>query len=144
MADVKDVAAAILQREGSMSTWKLQKLVYYCQAWHLAWDDHELFPDEVQAWANGPVVRSLYDSHRGKFSVGATGGGDHGLAMNEIETIEAVLRVYGKMSGADLAALTHREPPWRDARARARLKDGERGNEIISKAAMAEYYQSLL
>lgn len=68
MASVFDVAAYILERQGPMTTWKLQKLVY-CQAWSLVWDDDVLFPEEIEAWANGPVVRELYNAHRGKRAV---------------------------------------------------------------------------
>ena len=59
MASVFDVAAYILERQGPMTTWKLQKLVYYSQAWSLVWDDDVLFPEEIEACANGPVVREL-------------------------------------------------------------------------------------
>ena len=40
---VHDVAAYILQKHGPMTTMKLQKLVYYAQAWGLVWDDCPLF-----------------------------------------------------------------------------------------------------
>lgn len=59
MASVYDVATYILEKQGAMTTWKLQKLVYYSQAWSLVWDDDVLFPEEIEAWANGPVVREL-------------------------------------------------------------------------------------
>lgn len=40
---------------------KLQKLVYYAHAWHLAYKDTPLFDDDiVEAWPWGPVVRSIY------------------------------------------------------------------------------------
>jgi uncharacterized phage-associated protein len=65
MADVFDAAAYILKVCGDcdelpVTTWKLQKLVYYSQAWSLVWDDEPLFPEEIQAWANGPVCPALY------------------------------------------------------------------------------------
>ena len=46
MASVFDVAKYILKQAGEMSTWKLQKLCYYSQAWSLAWTEHELFSEE--------------------------------------------------------------------------------------------------
>ncbi len=52
-----------------MSAMKLQKLVYYSQAWSLVWDDEELFPEEFRAWANEPVCRELYDAVKGSFNV---------------------------------------------------------------------------
>ena len=50
MASVLDAAAYMLQRCGPMTTWKLQKLVYYAQAWSLVWDDDALFDEEIEAW----------------------------------------------------------------------------------------------
>ena len=64
-----DVAAFILKESGPMTAMKLQKLVYYCQAWSLVWDEKPLFKEKIEAWANGPVVRALYEKHRGKFKV---------------------------------------------------------------------------
>ena len=37
MASVLNVAQYVLNKVGDMTTLKLQKLVYYCQAWSLAW-----------------------------------------------------------------------------------------------------------
>ncbi len=53
---VESVAAYILSQHGKLSAMKLQKLVYYCQAWSLVWDEAPLFQEQIQAWANGPVV----------------------------------------------------------------------------------------
>ncbi len=63
MATVFDVAAYILEQYSAIPTMKLQKLIYYCQAWSLVWDEEPLFSEDIEAWANGPVVRSLYEAH---------------------------------------------------------------------------------
>ena len=55
MATVLDVAKYVLEHNGRMTTMKLEKLVYYCQAWSLGWDEVPLFEEDFQAWANGPV-----------------------------------------------------------------------------------------
>lgn len=142
MANVHDVAAAILERQGAMSAMKLEKLAYYSQAWHLVWDDEPLFEDRIEAWANGPVSPALYDKHRGQFSVGSWPAGDSDrLQPNEIETIDVVLDTYGHMTAPALSELTHREDPWLDAR--HGLRPGQRSNREITHAAMAEYYGSL-
>jgi len=144
MADVRDVAQYILEQRGSMTTWKLQKLVYYCQAWSLIWDDEPLFDDDIEAWANGPVVRKLYDIHVGHFRISSMEGGDP-TRLNRVqrETIDAVLKTYGDKSPQWLSNLTHSEPPWRDTRRLAGLSEGERGDAVIPLDAMAEYYGSL-
>lgn len=74
---VFDVAEYILEKHAAehpespqMTTMKLQKLVYYCQAWHLVWDGRPMFPEEIQAWASGPVCPAPYEVHRGVFTVG--------------------------------------------------------------------------
>lgn len=71
MADVFDVAAYILNKQGRMTTMKLQKLCYYAQAWHLVWAEKPLFDEPIQAWANGPVCPELYQAHKGKFDIDA-------------------------------------------------------------------------
>ena len=59
MASVSDVAAYILQQQGAMTTWKLQKLIYYSQAWSLVWDDDALFPEErrTDRWCANSTIR---------------------------------------------------------------------------------------
>lgn len=143
MAKVDDVVAAILEHAGPMDTWKLQKLLYYCQAWSLVWDGKPLFRAPIQAWANGPVVRAVYNKHRGMFRVDRWGEGDPSrLTKDEAETVRAVLRFYAKKSGHELSALTHRERPWMDAR--KGLDPGDRSEREISWASMAEYYGGLV
>jgi uncharacterized phage-associated protein len=56
MAKVSDVAEYILEKVGETTAMKLQKLVYYSQAWHLAWTEQPLFKDKIEAWCNGPVI----------------------------------------------------------------------------------------
>jgi uncharacterized phage-associated protein len=142
MPSVHDVAAYILAQKGEMSTWKLQKLVYYSQAWHLVWDEEALFPERIEAWANGPVVRALYNEHRGKFMVRSWRSGKaSALTQSQKETVDAVLETYGNKTAYWLSQLTHREPPWRDAR--VGLPSGARSTRVIKRDAMADYYGSL-
>lgn len=141
MANVHDVAAYILQKAGPMTAMKLQKLVYYSQAWSLVWDEKPLFREDIQAWANGPVVRELYDRHRGRFMVNSWNGDSHKLSRDQKETINSVLEFYGKKPSQWLSDLTHQEDPWLDAR--RGLRPLARGDKVITHAAMAEYYGSL-
>jgi uncharacterized phage-associated protein len=143
MANVHDVAVCVL-RGKKMSAMKLQKLVYYSQAWSLAWDGKPLFPEEIQAWAHGPVVRELYEDHKGKYMVSPDdfpSGNPAKLDADQLETIETVLSSYGQMSAAQLSELTHAEAPWRHAR--TGLEDGAPGSWAISHDSMRSYYSSL-
>ncbi|MEO5347929.1 MAG: Panacea domain-containing protein [Magnetococcus sp. YQC-9] len=142
MATVFDVAAYILEKIGPVSAMKLQKLVYYSQAWALVWDEKPLFDEAIQAWINGPVVPALFNVHRGQFLVTRIPEGvSANLTASEKETIDAVLGYYGSKSSQYLSDLTHMERPWRDAR--ADLPDTERGEKEITHAALSEYYGSL-
>jgi uncharacterized phage-associated protein len=145
MASVHDVAVYILQRIGKTSAMKLQKLVYYSQAWHLVWEERPLFPEKIEAWANGPVVRELYRDHRKRFEVTVKtfpDGDPSRLSQLEQETIDAVLDSYGKLKAFELSEMTHREAPWKDAR--RGVPPGVACSNVITKQAMAEFYESLL
>ncbi|MFW9605022.1 MAG: Panacea domain-containing protein [Pseudomonas sp.] len=144
MANVFDVAAYILEMQGSMSAMKLQKLVYYSQAWALVWDDEPLFNNVIEAWANGPVVRDLYEKHRGKYQTAASdfvAFQDGNLDKNQKDSIDHVLKAYGDKSAQWLSDQTHSEMPWIEAR--KGLSDMERGHNEIKISTMAEYYGSL-
>ena len=140
-----DVAAQILKQLGSMPALKLQKLVYYCQAWSLVWDDAPLFNERIEAWVNGPVIPHLYAAHRGQYIVEAlTQGNPSALSSQQGTTIKNVLDFYGDKETQWLVELTHLEEPWKQARKRVGLAPLERGTEEISQAEMAEYYSSLV
>ena len=51
----------------SITTLKLQKLVYYSQSWSLVWDDAPLFEEDFEAWVNGPVAVSLFHALQGYY-----------------------------------------------------------------------------
>lgn len=142
MANVFDVAASILHKQGAMTSMKLQKLVYYAQAWSLVWDERPLFPERIEAWANGPVVPELFRAHQGEYTVSHEPNGDRkALTEDERETVDAVLKTYGDKPANWLSALTHREDPWVEAR--SGLTDGVRGNCTINHGAMADFYSNL-
>jgi uncharacterized phage-associated protein len=142
VASVNDVAAAILERGGTMTAMKLQKLVYYSQAWHAVWDEEQLFPSEIEAWRNGPVCRDLYEGHRGMFQVSTwPRGNSESLARNESETVDVIVGSYGRLSGQQLSDLTHSERPWVEAR--AGCSPDERSSAPITLESMVDYYSSL-
>lgn len=143
MNTIFDVATYILSQKGEMSTMKLQKLCYYCQAWSLVWDDAPLFPEEFRAWANGPVCNELFQKTKGKFSVVESdeGGDVSFLSDSQKETIHQVLEHYGIRNAQWLSQLTHMEDPWK--KARVGIPEGIGSDSLISKESMAIYYGGL-
>lgn len=83
------------------------KLLYYAQAWTLAWDGKPLFDDPIEAWKNGPVVRSV------RFRTHVAADLDVPLTAQEKENIAAVVAHYGSIPGNALGDMTHQESPWR-------------------------------
>jgi uncharacterized phage-associated protein len=143
MANVLDVAQHILdEKQKPLSALKLQKIVYYCQAWSLVWDDKPLFPEEIEAWANGPVIRALYEAHKGSYEVYDVNGNPNVLIEIEKETIDAVWRDYGGKSAQWLVMLSHSELPWRAAR--EGLEPFEPSRRVIQLDDIANYYSGLL
>ena len=93
MATIFDTAQYILEKLGAVSTWKLQKLCYYAQAWSIAWTDQPIFDEDFQAWANGPVCPELYAAHRGLYTVSDAAlrrGDSKNLSPDQKDTIDRV------------------------------------------------------
>jgi uncharacterized phage-associated protein len=127
----------------SMTNLRLQKLLYFAQAWHLANFDSPLFEDDFQAWVHGPVIPRIYQKYKhcgfhpipGPFPTPR-------LDAQTAELLAEVWDVYGSYSPTGLEDLTHRDQPWLDAR--AGHPPGEPCRNVISEAAIQSYYKSLL
>jgi uncharacterized phage-associated protein len=139
MASVDDVAAAILERTGTVTTKKLQKLVYYTQAWHLVFENERIFNSRIEAWVQGPVVPHLYHQHKRFYEVSRwENGNPERLSRTEMKTVDWVVRQYGEFSAEALSRMTHMEVPW--VAARGVSADNEPSTEEIDLRHMAVYY----
>ncbi|AWO91946.1 MULTISPECIES: Panacea domain-containing protein [Bradyrhizobium] len=126
----------------SITPLKLQKLLYYAQAWALVELKRPLFEEDFQAWAHGPVLESIFNDFR-KYRWDAIPAPESvpELDAETFAHLGSILQVYGDFSAKKLEAMTHKEDPWKDAR--AGLKPEERSNAKISKDSMREYYSAL-
>lgn len=139
MVAARDVAAYIAGLGERVSKMKLQKLLYYAQAWSLVWDGAALFADRIEAWDDGPVVRALWSE--GKHGLPTPPSNPDALSSEQRETVREVVRFYGIFDGDQLSALTHRERPWLRARAGAPRGVGHR--EPLSPEEMRTYYGTI-
>jgi uncharacterized phage-associated protein len=95
---------------------RLQKLLYYAQAWSLVVRQSELFPEDVQAWRDGPVVPVVY--HALPDGEGANAIPANHLAdapdptPEDAEFVRRVWQAYNPYSALKLSAMTHEETPW--------------------------------
>ena len=106
-----------------------------------------MFDSKIEAWANGPVCRELFNRHKGMYEVGPDDlavwkdANPNVLTNDEKETIDSVLEHYASMPGYELRELTHLEQPWNDARQGVPLMMPCE-NEI-THSMMRRYYGSL-
>lgn len=118
---------------------KLQKLLYYSEAWFQAIKNKELFSEKIEAWAHGPVVREVFAVFKdsGSNPLVATDATVSVDAETE-EVLRQVLDAYGELSAKTLEHMTHQDKPWKDAR--GNLPPEARCSNIIEKSAIKEYF----
>lgn len=140
---VSDFFLAFCHKHGDVLTnLKLQKLVYYAQAWHLALKDTPLFPERIEAWVHGPVVPALYVRFK-KYGWEPITAQVSTPAFNNgtAKLLEEVFSVYGGYSAWDLERMTHQEYPWR--KARAGISPDEESHNVINHEDMRKFYRKL-
>ena len=116
MTDALEIADYLITyskvRGQSLSNEKLNRLLYYAQAWYLAIYAEELFTDVIEAWGSGPVIPSVYKAfeevHRTKSAKVLSG---------KIRAhLDAVMVRYYSLTDDQLATLVRHEAPWIVAR----------------------------
>lgn len=121
-----------------ISNLKLQKLVYYAQAWHLALFEQPLFNEDFEAWIHGPVVPELYHYYK-KFGWRPIDEAADPQLPDEIrDFLSEVVEEYFACDAYELEQMTHLEDPWN--RARGGLPPDVPSNQVILKEWMQEYY----
>lgn len=95
---------------------KLQKLVYYAEAWFLANFDRTLIDENLQAWAHGPVSPTLYSKYRDKGWDALPPERPRALPDDLTGFLAEIYEQYGQFGAKRLEALTHKELPWKTAR----------------------------
>lgn len=123
---------------------KLQKLVYYAQAWNIVLNGSSLFNEDIEAWVHGPVIKSVYDYFKQYTYKPINLDVDNEIQyiVPSKDILDEVWKVYGKLDADYLETLTHSEKPWQEARENIAPK--ENSNITISVESMKSYYSSLL
>lgn len=125
-----------------ISNLKLQKLLYYCQGWHLGITGRPLFSDPIEAWVHGPVVPSVFREYREyQWSPIAKSGEAPQLPARTTDVINSVVAAYGNFSAAQLEQLSHQETPW--LRTRGDLPPDCSSSREITHDRMAGFFGDL-
>ncbi|MDR1882648.1 MAG: DUF4065 domain-containing protein [Prevotella sp.] len=150
MYSVNDIADYIILKVksedscASLINLKLQKLLYYIQAWSYGMNKVPFFKGEFQAWIHGPVNKTIYDRFNpAKYLYSEITASD--ILNNNVKLtdddavfVDFILENYLKYSGAELEKLSHSELPWKETR--GTLGSNERCDKVIHPELMMEYY----
>jgi uncharacterized phage-associated protein len=158
MKNIKDISQFVILYCNSngltINPLKLQKLLYYIQAWHIVKNEKKtLFEELPQAWVNGPVYKPVYKTYSDRFyrTDNLDYKGDNPIndelqnALKKLHLSErssdivfAVLKAYGVLGHDKLVQLSHQDSPWNEARVGLTLF--ERSTNIISADSMFNFY----
>lgn len=127
--DVAEELRTLLPHIGRV---QLHKLLYYAQGLHVTWTDEPLFSEEIEAWAMGPVVGSLWADERH----GRARPAPRPLSGDQRELVAEVVDRFGDLTGTELIRRTHLEDPWRDASE----ADSDEQSPTIALAALRDWF----
>ena len=149
--DVNIVADYVILRLNSdekvnLINLKLQKLLYYLQAWSLGINQEPFLKWSFDARVHGPVSRELYNRFRLSHSLYSfitvsdvvNENPEASIAQDDIEFINYILDNYAGYSGAELESMTHKENPWLEAREGSAPMQS--CDKTISEETMRVYY----
>lgn len=153
--DVNDIADYIIlvlnqDEDFPLPNLKLQKLVYYVQAWALGIMGKRFMNEKFQAWIHGPVSPILYTRFKSTKTLYASIRPDDVINKDvlaifstnsdDARFINFILENYAGCSSNQLEAMSHSEDPWIEAR--KGYRPTERCTEEISEETMQKYYGS--
>ena len=116
------VAQYIILREAEegrpVSNLRLQKLLYFVEAYFFLSTGEPCFVDRMEAWDFGPVVPEVYHKYKrfGSMIIQET---DDSLAqeieLSDQEKIDEMLDACADKSTRELVEITHQQEPWKSA-----------------------------
>ena len=148
MAKALHAAAFLVSRLGTISTFHMQKLLYYAQSCHLALHRKPLFDEPIEAWSNGPVVRDVFVRHQGRFKLKSPWPdaatlryAEAELPSDAVHVLNVVADSLGCWATDALIESTHCENPW--VQARHGLAPDAYSDEVMNHDAMLEYFKAV-
>ena len=113
--DVAKYILCIANTNGDLITnLKLQKLLYYAQAWYMVnFDGQKLFDDDIEAWQFGPVIKSIYnlfkDFGREPILLSDEECNDYNLSETQKSYLAEFCETFLRYSATELVGMTHNE-----------------------------------
>jgi uncharacterized phage-associated protein len=131
------------ERGVAVSNLKLQKLLYYSQAWYLAILNKPLFQERIEAWVHGPVVPPVFGVYKEFRWNSLPDPGETVIEEGDpswpiMPHLAEVMDAYAGLTGTQLESLTHAEEPWKNAR--NGMPQDVPSNAVISHQSMTDFY----
>ncbi|WP_034246620.1 Panacea domain-containing protein, partial [Lachnospira multipara] len=144
MANAYDVAdffidLAKYDENETITNMRINKLLYFSQAWHMVRHNTPLFDEDFEAWDYGPVVPCIYQKYKdnGKNNI-CTISKDYSSDIftdDEMDTLLDVAKYYKQFSTPNLVEKTHMKgTPWDLAYQKGK-------NIIIDKMSICLYFK---
>lgn len=137
-----------------ISNLKLQKLLYFIQAFYLSSGNcTPCFDDEIEAWKFGPVVKCVYEEYRQfganniprvyeytvfdseKAETKVYEYSDDIIKKEDRDKILLLIKSFSSFTASQLVDITHRQSPW--------LNACNSSDRIITKEAIKEFFLSM-
>jgi uncharacterized phage-associated protein len=150
MAHVFDVADFLLHLSAMedepeyLTEIRLQKLLYYAQAWFLVFNEAPLFDTRIEAWAHGPTIAEIHKkySHIGPAGIPPEKEFGERLTEAEKEFLFEIWDTYKKYSAWSLRDMATKEAPW--IQARGKCGPADRCDNEVTHESLKSYFDKLL
>lgn len=125
-----------------LTNLKLQKLLYYAQAWYIVLYGKKLFDQDFEAWVHGPAIRPVYGYFKDfSYSPITPERRIAAIPAHVKKHLSDILQSFGGYSAYQLELMTHSEAPWLNAR--RGLAPDESSRNIISVDDMKKFYSNM-
>lgn len=134
---VKTIIEYSIKISKPVDNMKIQKLLYYIQAYTLKHYNRPLFNEKILAYQYGPLVKEAYDIY--KMNVGADIYYVHNRdKLKELDgfaydIVTNIIEKYKDVSSWKIAMQTHEEDPWKNVNYK----------EVISLNSIKEYFDKI-
>jgi uncharacterized phage-associated protein len=119
----KDIARYVVfychEHKYPISNLKLQKILYFIQAYFLVEADKPCFSDVIEAWDYCPIVPNVYKEYRifGSLNIPCTDDGSEFryIKSDDYDSLNRILAEVSKNTESQLTYITRNQSPWIDA-----------------------------
>jgi uncharacterized phage-associated protein len=136
----RDIARYVVfychEHEYPISNLKLQKILYFIQAYFLVEVGKPCFSDVIEAWDYCPIVPSVFKEYRifGSLNIPCTDDGSEFryIKSDDYDSLNCILAEVSKDTESRLTYITRKQSPWIEAR--------KSMNKRITNKAIKDYF----